>query len=47
MSFNDLFLSSSDDAKVKLPRGFGASSSEGTVVELETNNDLGSNLILS
>ena len=45
MSFNDLFLSSSDDAKVKLPRGFGASSSEGTVVELETNNDLGSNLI--
>ena len=45
MSFNDLFLSSSDDAKVKLPRGFGASSSEGAVVELETNNDLGSNLI--
>jgi len=39
--FNDLSLSRSDQATVKLPKGFGASDAVGTVVELITNNRLG------
>jgi len=39
--FNDLSLNRSDQATVKLPKGFGASDAVGTVVELITNNRLG------
>ena len=39
--FNDLSLSSSDQVKLRLPKGFGASDAVGTVVELITNNRLG------
>ena len=39
--FNDLSMSSSDQLKVKVPKGFGAADAEGTVVELITNNRLG------
>ena len=43
--FNDLSLSRSDQATVKLPKGFGASDAVGTVVELITNNRLGDSSI--
>ncbi len=40
-AFNDLSLNRSEQAKVKPPKGFGASAAVGTVVELSTNNQLG------
>ena len=43
--FNDIVLSASGSSKVKLPKGFGASSAVGTVVELRTNNRLGESSI--
>ena len=44
-AFDDLSLSRSEQAKVKPPKGFGASAAVGTVVELSTNNQLGDSTI--
>jgi len=44
-AFNDLSLSRSEQAKVKPPKGLGASAAVGTVVELSTNNQLGDSTI--
>ena len=41
LRFGDLSLKVSDQLKVKLPKGFGASDAVGTVVELMTNNHFG------
>ena len=43
--FSDLSLGNSEQTKVKLPKGFGASDAVGTVVELVTNNRLGDSSI--
>ena len=43
--FDDIVLSASGASTVKLPKGFGASTAVGTVVELRTNNRLGESSI--